>query len=309
MAIYVGNAPCSWGNVEWEDKSGSTLTFSHMLDELTESGYIGTELGDYGFMPTNPAALKRELMTRRLTMTGAFVPINFSQPAHHAEGETLALKTAQLIAAVASPNHPPFVVLADDCPHAPIRMQSAGRVTPHIMMSKTDWHIYAEAVNKVAKRVHNATGLKCVFHHHTGGLIETPAEIDTLLSLTDPAMVGLVFDTGHYSFGTGNPNSQSVMDALERYASRIWYVHYKDCQPDVAALSRSNQWDYHQSVQHGIFCELGKGCVPFDRVTQWLRERNYDGFVTVEQDVLPGMGTPKDSAQRNRDYLQTVCQL
>jgi len=26
----------------------------------------------------------------------------------------------------------------------------------------------------------------------------------------------------------------------------------------------------------------------------------------VEQDVLPGMGSPKDSARRNRDYLQKL---
>jgi inosose dehydratase len=26
----------------------------------------------------------------------------------------------------------------------------------------------------------------------------------------------------------------------------------------------------------------------------------------VEQDVLPGMGEPRESAQRNRDYLRSI---
>ena len=29
-------------------------------------------------------------------------------------------------------------------------------------------------------------------------------------------------------------------------------------------------------------------------------------WIVVEQDVLSGMGSPKASAQRNRDYLRTI---
>ncbi|MEN6536043.1 MAG: xylose isomerase, partial [Bryobacteraceae bacterium] len=30
------------------------------------------------------------------------------------------------------------------------------------------------------------------------------------------------------------------------------------------------------------------------------------GYALVEQDVLPGMGAPKDSARRNREYLRSI---
>ena len=40
-----------------------------------------------------------------------------------------------------------------------------------------------------------------MFHHHCAGYIETPAEITTLLELTDSKLVGLVFDTGHFYYG------------------------------------------------------------------------------------------------------------
>jgi inosose dehydratase len=41
-------------------------------------------------------------------------------------------------------------------------------------------------------------------------------------------------------------------------------------------------------------------------VLQWLKLHNYDGYVLVEQDVLPGMGAPRDSALRNRQYLSSI---
>jgi inosose dehydratase len=83
-------------------------------------------------------------------------------------------------------------------------------------------------------------------------------------------------------------------------------VHFKDCQPQVAEQARAEGWDYFNSLRHGVFCELGKGNVPFASVVERLYRNNYHGWIVVEQDVLPGMGSPKASAQRNRAYLKTV---
>lgn len=304
--IHVGNAPCSWGTLEFEGEQTDRITYARMLDELAEAGYTGTELGDWGFMPTEPHALRRELAQRKLIMTGAFVPIAFKHREAHDEGEARALRTAGLLAAVADPTYPPFLVLADDNASDPTRTQNAGRVTPAMMLNEDEWRIFADGVNRVARAVRAQTGLRVAFHHHCAGYVETPEEIAALLSLTDPDAVGLVFDTGHFAFGSGRPDGQTVVEALNRYGPRIWYVHLKDCSPHVAAQAAQAGWDYHTAIRHGVFCELGQGCVPFDQVIAWLRTHNYDGFVTVEQDVLPGMGTPKESAQRNREYLRRV---
>src|SRR5208337_4584846 len=53
--LLVGNAPCSWGTLENQDKS-QQIPFNRMLDELVETGYTATELGDWGYMPTDAAA-------------------------------------------------------------------------------------------------------------------------------------------------------------------------------------------------------------------------------------------------------------
>ncbi len=86
----------------------------------------------------------------------------------------------------------------------------------------------------------------------------------------------------------------------------MWHVHFKDHDPSVAEQSRRKKWGAIQSVEHGVFCELGRGDVDFPAVIQVLKDIGYDGWIVVEQDVLPGMGTPKESAQRNRDYIRSI---
>ncbi len=75
-----------------------------------------------------------------------------------------------------------------------------------------------------------------------------------LLALTDPDLLGLCLDTGHYCFGGGDP-----LELLRRNHQRVWLVHFKDCHPTLAAQSRQEGWDYFTSVRNGIFCELGQG--------------------------------------------------
>ena len=100
MVIKIGNAPCSWGALEFEGLTGKQTGYQQMLDELAETGYAGTELGDWGFMPTDPAVLRMELEKRGLTMLGAFVPVALKNPRAHVDGEIHALKVASLLAEV-----------------------------------------------------------------------------------------------------------------------------------------------------------------------------------------------------------------
>lgn len=296
--IKVANAPCSWGVLEF-DLEGEAAGYKQVLDEMKATGYKGTELGDWGFMPTVPEELNRDLAARGLTLLGAFVPVALNDAAAHDDGVTVAVRTARLLASVAGDT--PFIVLADDNGTDAIRTENAGRIQPEYSLSEAHWQTFASGAEKVARTVKETTGLRTVFHHHCAGYVETPAEVEKLLGLTDPNLLGLCFDTGHYRFGGGDP-----VVGLKKHADRIWHVHFKDCQPNVAAQSRREGWDYFQSVKHGVFSELGQGDVDFTAVLSALQAQEYDGWIVVEQDVLPGMGNPKESAQRNRDYLRRI---
>jgi inosose dehydratase len=311
--IRVANAPCSWGTLEFEGLQSERIGYARMLDELAATGYAGTELGDWGFMPTEPPVLRHELACRGLTMVGAFVPVALKYEARHAAGVELALKYARLLAAVAEGGPgawSPVIVLADDNGTEPVRGQNAGRVTPELELSDAEWRVFSRGAERIAAAVAAETGLRTVFHHHCAGYVETPAEIARLLDMTRPDLLGLVFDTGHYRYGMGAANagggSEGVIEGLERFAERIWHMHFKDCQPQIAGQARAQGWDYLTAIRHGIFCELGQGDVDFAAVKRWLDGRGFAGWIVVEQDVLPGMGAPKESAARNRDYLRTL---
>ena len=298
IMIKIANAPCSWGVLEF-DLEGKAAGYEQVLDEIKATGYEGTELGDWGFMPTNPTELRKQLIRRSLTMVGAFVPVFLKDRSTHSEGAAVAVKTARLMAEAGFPDA--FIVLADNNGSVDERTQNAGRVTSSMELSASEWEIFAEGAEKVARQVKTETGLRTVFHHHCGGYVETPREIDTLLNLTDPATLGIVLDMGHYAFGGGVP-----LEALKKYRERIWHVHYKDCEPVLAAKSRNQKWNYFKSVENGVFCELGKGSVDFKAITSELKAQKYTGWIVVEQDVLPGMGNPMECALRNREYLKSI---
>lgn len=296
--IKVANAPCSWGVLEFEG-TPKQASFEQVLDEIKETGYEGTELGDWGFMPTNPADLKNELVKRELSMLGAFVPVFLKNEAAHQAGVDNAVRTAKLMANAGYTDA--FIVLADDNGTVEDRTKNAGCISPEMGLTEEEWLTFAKGANLIADEVKKQTGLRTVFHHHCGGYVETPYEIDTLMKLTDPDLLGLVLDMGHYRFGGGDP-----LSALEKYSQRIWHVHFKDCDSDVAEKSRVEGWDYFQSVSQGVFCELGKGSVDFNTILETLKKQNYQGWIVVEQDVLPGMGNPKVCAQNNRNFLSSI---
>lgn len=305
-SIQVANAPCSWGSLEFEGmKERDDIGYQQMLDELVATGYTGTELGDWGYMPTDPDRLQAELRQRSLTMVGAFVPVALRDPEAHAPGERHALKVARLLDAVRG-DEAPFVILADDNGTDPTRTQHAGRVTPDMELSDDEWEVFAAGASRIAQAVRDQTGLPTAFHHHCAGYVETPREMDQFLARTDPELIGLVLDTGHYAFGAGPQGCRALDTAFDRLGDRIWHVHFKDCDPEVARQARAKEWDYFEAVRQGVFCELGDGCVNFPNVINQLEAMDYKGWIVVEQDVLPGMGAPRESAARNREYLQEV---
>ena len=211
----------------------------------------------------------------------------------------MALKTAGLMYNAGYEDA--FIVLADDNGTVDVRTRNAGRITPDMGLSDQAWRTFAAGAEKVATAVRSAYGIRTVFHHHCGGYVETPREVDRLMELTDPTLLGLCLDMGHYAFGGGDP-----LEALKKYYNRIWHIHFKDFNPEVDKQAAMNNFDYFESVEAGIFCELGKGNVDFVSIVNFLNAKSYDGWIVVEQDVLPGMGSPKRCALNNRKFLKKL---
>lgn len=299
MAIKIATAPVSWGIFEVEG-FGTDKTYGQVLDEMAEAGYSGTELGPYGFLPSNPNVLQAELSVRGLHLVSAFVPIPLSEPSAYERAEREVVKVADLLKACGAT----LIVLADAM--TPERMALAGRVLEEQQgLTEDQWRAAADVIMDIA-RACAARGLRTAFHHHAGTYVETPGEIERLLSLTDPEHVGLCLDTGHYLYGGGDP-----VDAVRRFGGRIWHLHLKDVRASVLDAVRHERLGFLEAVGRGVFCELGEGMVNIRAVVAALQEANYDGWAVVEQDVdirQPGVN-PLASARRNRAYLREVIGL
>lgn len=295
--LKVGNAPCSWGVIE--NTEGERYDYVRVLNEIAESGYAGTELGDAGFMPTDYGELRQELDSRGLKLVAAWSSIRLYDKSFHDAGIEAAVKTARTLAAVGGPNN--ILVIGPDHSTVPLRHDKSGRVTADMMLDDDGWKIYCEGAMRVAEAVKRETGLRAAVHPHGATYIETPAEIERFMSMTDPDLVGYVFDTGHYHLGGGD-----AVEGIRKYGERIWHVHFKDFDPSKLAVADQNGWGYQELIANGMFGELGTGVVDFPAVREALNELDYDGWIVVEQDMLKGMGSPLESNTRNRQFLKSI---
>jgi inosose dehydratase len=130
-------------------------------------------------------------------------------------------------------------VLADETATDPGRAARAGRITRDESLDSASWIQAGHALNELARAVQDRTGLRSVLHPHCATFIEAPWEIQAALENTDASVVGLCVDTGHITYGGGDP-----VELIREAASRVWHVHFKDCSPAVAAAARRQEWNY-----------------------------------------------------------------
>ena len=296
MSIKVGNAPVSWGVMEVADW-GEQIPYGKVLDEIAEAGYAGTELGPYGYFPTDPTELAPQLSGRGLQLVASFVPIPLAHPERHEAGYQEAMKVAQLLAQSGAR----IIVLADEMSEA--RMAVSGRVNESSDgMSERQWDSAARILGRIAEACRKL-GLSAVFHHHAGTFVETPNELERLCESTEPGLLGLCLDTGHYFFGGGDP-----VEAVRMYGDRIRHLHLKDVQLEILEDARRDGVGFLEAVRRGVFCELGAGAVNLNMVIQEVIAGGYSEWAIVEQDVDTRSGdvNPSESARRSRQYLRNV---
>src|SRR5271154_5107764 len=107
--FLFASAPDSWGVLDYPGPSWEQ-SYEKMLDEMVEAGYSGSELGPYGFFPTDPAVLQPQLEKRKLKLLASFVPVKMTDPSAGAAVIERIRKVGHLLATLKAP----FLVIADD---------------------------------------------------------------------------------------------------------------------------------------------------------------------------------------------------
>jgi inosose dehydratase len=269
-----------------------------MLDEMVEAGYTGSELGPYGFFPTDPKILQPQLEKRRLKLLASFVPVKMTDPSVGASVIERIRKVGTLLATLKAP----FLVMADD--QSPERNAYSGRVyDPGCpKLTAAQWKHVGKIVAD-SEKVANEFGLDLVFHPHVATYVETPEECELSYDATSHTNVGLCLDTGHCVYGHGD----SVTEA-EKYRGKLRFVHIKDCNNAVLEKARANKWTFEEAIEHKVFTTIGEGNIDFPAFFRTLVKNGYSGWSVVEQDVKFGATSipPKESIAKSLQYLKGV---
>ena len=295
--FQFASAPDSWGVLDYPGPSWEQ-SYEKMLDEMAEAGYTGSELGPYGFFPTDPQILRPQLEKRKLKLLASFVPVKMTDPAAGAAVMERIRKVGNLLAALKAP----FLVLADDQSNE--RNAFSGRAYDQgcPTLSAEQWKHIGRIVAD-AEKVANEYGLDLVFHPHVATYVETPEECEQFFDATAHTDVGLCLDTGHCVYGYGD----SVKEA-EKYKSKLRFVHIKDCNGNVLQEARRNKWTFEEAIEHKVFTIIGKGDIDFPAFFRTLVKNDYSGWMVVEQDVKFGATAipPAESIAASLKYLRGV---
>jgi inosose dehydratase len=151
----------------------------------------------------------------------------------------------------------------------------------------------ADALNALGAYC-QSIGLAVGLHPHTGTAIETRADMDTILSLLDPALVGFAPDTGQIAKG-----GSDILEVMRTYRNRIVHVHLKDWNGQYARTADGKEIDASGYVNYE---PIGSGVLPMPEIMQLLAD--FSGWVNVELDgTANAPRPPRAAAALSRHYL------
>jgi sugar phosphate isomerase/epimerase len=135
-------------------------------------------------------------------------------------------------------------------------------------------------------------GIQVYYHNHTGGVGETMTEVEQILGLVDPELVGVMLDAGHATKDFSElPLATRATTFLERHWARLGYLELKD-------------WNETTDLN----TPLGEGHADFDRIFALIENEGYQGdWLTVEQNGNdgPSLGrSPLECATLSREFVR-----
>ncbi len=293
MTIDLANAPVSWG-VDYADDPKNPA-WPRVMDEISIAGYRHTELGPYGYYPTDPAALKVEFDRRGLAVVAGFVFQPLHDPSKARAVLDVAERTVKLLAAAGGK----YLVTIDHI--SPERMRTAGRRDLSVQLDATRSAHLLSMIDRLAD-VALAEDILPVIHQHAGCYIEFEDELEHILARLEPSRVAICVDTGHMAYAGIDP-----VAFYRRHADRVKYFHFKDIDPIVHRRVLAEPIPFLEAIERKVFCPLGRGVVDWAGLAAALRETGYTGAATVEQDIDPLVSlNPLDDARASLGYLRSV---
>lgn len=290
MPIRIGANPIGWSNDDLQEIGGAT-SLETCLAEAKEAGFVGMELGHK--FPREPEALKAALAPFGMACISGWYSAELLL--RDADDEMTQLRPhLDLLKAMGS-----TVLVFAETSNA-IHGERTKPLSQRPRLASGEWARFGERMTKVAERT-LAEGVRLVYHHHMGTVVESEADIDALMAATGEA-VHLLLDTGHATWGGTDP---AVLAA--RYRSRISHVHAKDVRQGVMTQAAAENWSFLDAVlgkgkDLGVYTVPGDGMVDYPAVFRALPD--YSGWVVVEAEQDPEKAHPLTYAKKGVAHLR-----
>jgi inosose dehydratase len=289
----IGIAPISWVNDDIPGL-GDHYTQDQVLSEMSALGYISTEMGR--LFSQDPPSLKAKLKEHGIQLASKFVGVLFSD-ANRLEEELQSFTEWVRYLKDMECEYVITCEMGGSMHWDPRRSPEDKDIQK---LTEREWESLVEGLHRAA-HICQEYGMQLVYHYHAGTVVETKEEIDRLMTLTDPHLVHLLYDTGHALYGGYDP-----LELLKKYPERIRYVHLKDVRRDILELVRKENLDFRTAVLKGLFTVPGDGCIDFAPIFKELIERNYEGWIIVEAEQDPAIANPYKYAKMAKEYIDST---
>lgn len=305
MSIKISSAPCCWGvdNVN----NPHLPKWELVLDEASQAGYRGIELGPYGYIPLDVDVVGKALEQRGLTIVAGTIFDDLVAPANLPNLLKQTDDICRLITQLPSPETDkgmrfpaPYLVVMD-WGHEE-RDYNAGHSDRAPRLSTESWAAMISHIVAIAELARDTYGVRTVIHPHAGGYIEFEDEIRQVIADIPQTVAGLCLDTGHLYYAGMDP-----VQWLRDNADRLDYVHFKDIDLDVYRQVMGERIAFFDACAKGVMCPIGKGCIDYPAIRRVLTDIDYHGYITIEQERDPrNSGTSLRDVTESLNYLRSA---
>ncbi|VVC75482.1 Inosose dehydratase [Aquicella siphonis] len=288
-AIRLAIAPIGWSNDDMPEL-GSHISFEQCISEMAAAGYEGCEVGHK--FPRDPELLRTALSPYHLSVASAWYSLYFTEEGRRDETIQGFLAHMNFLKAMGAE-----VIVVCECGHS-IQGKPLPVLENKPVFSAAQWQSLIDGLHHIGKYARD-NGMTIVYHHHMGTGVQTEEEIDRLMLATDPALVSLLFDTGHLFFSGHAPAT-----TLQRHGRRIRHVHLKDVRKTILIRTRDEKLSFLDAVRAGVFTVPGDGCIDYVPLFDLLDKQQYQGWWVVEAEQDPEQAVPLVYAKMAREFLR-----
>lgn len=287
--VSLGIAPIAWTNDDLPELGGEN-TFEQCISEMALAGFTGSEVGNK--YPRDTKILKQALSLRGISIASAWFSSFLTTRPYEETAETFISHRDFLHEMGAK------VIVVAEQGHSIQGIADAPVFENKPFFTEREWEQLARGLESLGKLAAEKK-MKLVYHHHMGTGVQTAAEINKLMDMTDPSLVYLLFDTGHLTFSGEDPE-----EVLLTHAGRIKHVHLKDIRRDILKKVSEEKLSFLEAVKAGAFTVPGDGMIDFEPLFNLLSKANYQGWFIVEAEQDPALANPLEYAIKAREYIR-----